>query len=528
MAKCTPIELPNWVLQDERRSAEIKVFEKCAADLSDDWHVFYSRPWWGLNEGGGEKDGEADFILAHHELGILFLEVKGGQISYDEKKDQWSSRDRHGINHNFKRSPVQQAVSCKHELMAKFKKSKKWPAQRVLAHHGVIFVDTSEANVKMLGGYEREIFCFSKEFERGFHDWVKGRLTNHRSKAEVGPGHFGIEVAYDVLAKPLTLKTTLSRFSGADINVMNQLLTGIQLQVLAEIDAHKRIVVEGGAGTGKTVIASELALRSSTAELKVALCTVAESLLADFKIRLSELSPGVEIISIEELIASEDKFDLIIVDESQDVDWAQWIKIEEKLRSNESKLVCFMDSNQAIYRIATDLEVKLNAKLMTMRVNLRNTQRIGKVIKNLYKGPVTQICGPEGMQPILTTVRDIDEAIEKICLEVKKLSEDEVVDYSSIAILSDSKDFIRKLQQSFKTSMIFNSSARNRALNSLTLDTIFNFKGLEAPFVLVFMDSDSGNNRELSYVATSRARTYLHVYAKGKDLMISKALQPGN
>ena len=527
MAKCIPIELPSWVLQDERRSAEIKVFEKCAAELPDDWHVFYSRPWWGLNEGGGEKDGEADFILAHQELGILFLEVKGGRISYDEKKDQWSSTDRHGINHNFKRSPVQQAVACKYELMKKFKESKNWPSQRVLAHHGVIFVDTKEANIEMLGGFEREIFCFSKGFERGFHDWVYGRLSHHRGKGEIGPGPLGMEVVYEVLAKPLSLKTTLSRFSDGDINVMNQLLTGIQLQILAEIDAHKRIVVEGGAGTGKTVIARELASRFSNSEFKVALCTVAESLLSDFKFCLNGIYPSLEVISVEELIASKSTFDLIIIDESQDVDWSHWTRVEEKLKNNESKLVCFMDSNQAIYRIATDLEVKLSAKLMTMHVNLRNTQKIGKVIKNLYKGPVTQVCGPEGMQPILTIVRDIEEAIEKICVEVKRLSEDEVVDYSSIAVLSDSKDFIRKLQQSFKAAMIFNFPAKNRALNSLTLDTIFNFKGLEAPFVLVFMDSDSGNNRELSYVASSRARTYLHVYAMGKDLMINKALQAG-
>jgi hypothetical protein len=27
MANCIPVAIPNWVLQDERRSAEIKVFE---------------------------------------------------------------------------------------------------------------------------------------------------------------------------------------------------------------------------------------------------------------------------------------------------------------------------------------------------------------------------------------------------------------------------------------------------------------------------------------------------------------------
>jgi cytidylate kinase len=525
MAKCIPTELPNWVLQEERRSTEIKVYEKCADELSDEWHIFYSRPWWGLNAQGGEKDGEADFVLAHPDLGILFVEVKGGQITYDEKKDQWASTDRHGITHNFRKSPVQQAVACKHELMKKFQKSNKWPSARVLAHHGVVLVDTVDPGVKMIGGFETELFCFAKDFERNFQTWIEGRLKNHRDKNEVGPGKEGIEAIHEVLAKPLKLRTTLSRFSAADMNAMNQLLTGVQLQTLAEIETENRLVVEGGAGTGKTVVACELASRSIDPKYNVALSTVSDALLTDFKIRLGEGNPNLNIMSVNELIEHNSKFDLIIIDESQDVDWSHWARIEEKLLSDESKLVCFMDSNQAIYRIATDLETRLRAKRITMRVNLRNTQKIGKVINNLYSGPLTAVCGPEGMQPKLTVVSDIDRAIINICSEVKKLNEQEVVDYSAIAILSDNKEFTRKLQHSLKAAMIFNSPAKNRALNTLTVDTVFNFKGLEAPFVFIFMDADSGNNRELSYVASSRARTYLHVYGLNENSLVGKAIK---
>ena len=525
MAKCIPAELPNWVLQEERRSTEIKVYEKFADEFSDDWYIFYSRPWWGLNAQGGEKDGEADFVLAHPDLGLLFLEVKGGQITYDERNDQWASTDRHGITHNFRRSPVQQAVACKHELIRKFKKSRKWPLARVLAHHGVVFVDTVDPGVKIIGGYETEIFCFAKDFERNFLDWIEGRLNNHRNDNEVGPGKEGIEAIYEVLAAPLKLRTTLSRISNSDINVMNQLLTGIQLQTLAEIDIENRLVVEGGAGTGKTVIACELASRANDSQIKVALSTVSDALLTDFKIRLGEGNPNLQIINVEALVKLESNFDLIIIDESQDVDWSHWGKIEERLSTKTSKLVCFMDSNQAIYRIATDLETRLKAKRITMRVNLRNTQKIGKLINNLYSGPLTAVCGPEGSEPIITIVRDIDSATVRICTELKKLNEEEIVDYSAIAILSDNREFIRKIEQTLKAAMIFYSTAKNRVLNTLTVDTIFNFKGLEAPFVFIFLDSDSGNNKELSYVATSRARTYLQIYTLNENSLVGKAIK---
>ncbi len=525
MAKCIPIELPYWVLQEERRSTEIKVYEKCSKELSDDWHVFYSRPWWGLNAQGGERDGEADFVLAHPDLGILFLEVKGGQITYDERKDQWASTDRHGITHNFRKSPVQQALACRYQFMRKFQKSSKWPLAPVLAHYGVVLVDTASPSVKMIGGYETEIFCFAKEFERNFLKWVEGRVQNHRNKSEIGPGKEGIEVIHEVLAKPLKLRTALSRFSTADINAMNQMLTGIQLQTLAEIETENRLVVEGGAGTGKTVVACELALRANDLKINAALCTVSDALLTDFKIRLGQDNSNLKIMSVNQLVESKSKFDLIIIDESQDVDWSDWAKIEEKLLSYVSKLVCFTDSNQAIYRVATDLETRLGAKRITMRVNLRNTQKIGKVINSLYSGPLTAVCGPEGMQPRLTLVSDIDTAISSICSEVKRLNEEEIVDYSAMAILSDNKEFARKMQYSLKSQTIFNSPARNRALNTLTLDSVFNFKGLEAPFVFIFFDTETGNSREVSYVASSRARTYLHVYALNENALVGKAIR---
>ena len=59
MAKMWPKEVPLWVVANERRSAEIKVFRKLQEELNDEWEVFYSRPWWGIGHNGEEVDGEA-------------------------------------------------------------------------------------------------------------------------------------------------------------------------------------------------------------------------------------------------------------------------------------------------------------------------------------------------------------------------------------------------------------------------------------------------------------------------------------
>src|SRR5690606_22207675 len=83
MAVMWPRQLPSWIVSDSRRAAERHVFAKLRDVLGNDWAVFYSRPWWGIARGGGEVDGEADFIVVHPDFGLLFLEVKGGGISFN-------------------------------------------------------------------------------------------------------------------------------------------------------------------------------------------------------------------------------------------------------------------------------------------------------------------------------------------------------------------------------------------------------------------------------------------------------------
>ena len=80
MAKMFPQQLPKDVLDDKRRSSEVQVYNALSEQLDDNYHVFYSSPWLGTNTDGSEIDGEADFLIAHAEKGILSVEVKGGVV----------------------------------------------------------------------------------------------------------------------------------------------------------------------------------------------------------------------------------------------------------------------------------------------------------------------------------------------------------------------------------------------------------------------------------------------------------------
>jgi len=83
LAEIFPKKLSDKIRKDRYRSSEITVYEALSNQLQKDFLVFYSSPWLGTNFDGSEKDGEADFIVAHPNLGLLVIEVKGGRKEVD-------------------------------------------------------------------------------------------------------------------------------------------------------------------------------------------------------------------------------------------------------------------------------------------------------------------------------------------------------------------------------------------------------------------------------------------------------------
>lgn len=56
----------------------LRAFEKA---LSDEFHIYHSFSF--VEKKGRLKEGEADLIIFHRRLGLLILEVKGGEISIE-------------------------------------------------------------------------------------------------------------------------------------------------------------------------------------------------------------------------------------------------------------------------------------------------------------------------------------------------------------------------------------------------------------------------------------------------------------
>ena len=76
-----PSKLPIEIINDPKRNAEVQVYD-ALKDLSENgFHVFYSCFWLDNRENPVPSgDGEADFVIAHPDYGVLTIEVKGAGL----------------------------------------------------------------------------------------------------------------------------------------------------------------------------------------------------------------------------------------------------------------------------------------------------------------------------------------------------------------------------------------------------------------------------------------------------------------
>ena len=526
MALMWPRELPELIKSDPRRAAERRVYEKLSKVLDDDWSVYYSRPWWGINSKGGEIDGEADFIVAHGEKGILFLEVKGGGISFSPDTGKWQTKDRHGITHNIK-DPALQASACKHQFLNKLKKIDTWPSGYIRFRHGVVFPDSKSSNSDLIaiGGHDIELFCFADQFDSKFDGWIDGRVKSHDAHirgGEIGPGVIGLSCLNSLIAEPVQLKVPLRREVEGEITQMEQLLTGMQLALMSILLSKSRVLVEGGAGTGKTILAMESAIRESKEGKKVLFCCKSAPLAKLISERLKTFD-GIDVKNIEELqtlihansslngLILNTGWNAIYVDEAQDIDWDIWDIFESLPDARNLSLKIFFDSNQSVYRLHDDLATRLRAMAIPLSINLRNTKKIAKVTDGLYKGPLIHCAGPEGVIPT-TLDCSFNEAIDRSIELIYTLIHQESIAPQMIAVLVPSGAIREDILGILMRKRIPACDSIRGTGHEVIVESVARFKGLESEIVILLADRILAKNQELSYVAVSRARSRLYVY----------------
>lgn len=254
--------IPPLVHPAVRSAAERKIFAMIRdAPGTDDWVCLHSL---ALARHETKRRGEVDFLLLTRK-GVFFLEVKGGRVS--RQGGAWIFTDRWGDAERKYESPYQQAsgamFSLERDLRDHF--GRDYRLGNLLFGYGVLFPDIEFDDYGTEG--DPAITYDYRDRHSAFTAFVE-RMALYSRKRDPAPRYSPTEK--DIRELTEFLRGDFDRIPplGARLDeATGRLLELTREQYLVldayESDAFPRLVIQGGASTGKTLLAAECAIREA-------------------------------------------------------------------------------------------------------------------------------------------------------------------------------------------------------------------------------------------------------------------------
>ena len=543
---------------------EYKFYEKIQEKLSSDFSVFHRLEYAGVLERGGVYTGEIDFLIAHQKLGLLAVEVKGGdRIEFEPVTGKWYSWDHTGKKIPIK-DPFKQAKDNIHALVDKVRDARvfgKKDAWIPFAYgHSVSFPDAQVSCEFYPPECPRELVIDATDFQR-LRELIM-RIIGWGAGGHKKPGMDGKQfdaLMNRVLMPEFKVARSVALEARQDDEIMLR-ITEEQYNLLNFLGGRKRALIRGYAGTGKTFIAFEKVKRLASADREVlllcfnrpladhlgtlvtgssswkknvtintfhGLCSsCADEADIPFEVPWDDGEEAVAgfwnddapLILLEAIDRTGRAFDAIIVDEGQDFEESWFEALATLLRDPEGNgcFYIFYDPLQNIYR--DGVQFPFADDPFVLDVNCRNTQRIANVLEEVggigYQFPPRPV---EGRSVKCLPYGERDEQPAMIDTLVKELLEEQFVP-GQVVILSP-----------FRTDKSCLADRENVAGVPLTGDplstderairvcTLHRFKGLEADVVIFCDVDDAHRNCDLAhqYISMSRARHLLYILHAG-------------
>ena len=559
MAKLIPDIDPNEIPFDSERLVYLAFRE-----LPSGYVVMHSFPWLRPRRDLANEpltEGEADFVVLHAERGLLVVEVKGG---IPELRSRTWFR-----NGQQMRDPFEQARRNRYALLDAIEERTSRRIHRNMFTHGdlVIFPHCRFAGPLPLNTDPRifvDAGLLSSLTERLELAWTAWR----RSSTFLSAAQFG------ELLDALMPKLRLLRCVGAELALEGTKILQVtedQQATLQGLLANDRILIEGTAGSGKTLLALEFAVRMAASGKRVLLLCfnrhlaawIGEQVLEEPRLRgrreLLEVSTfhslairiarraGVEfdIPEINSSIFWDEEvplileqaleimrirgdpviFDAVIVDEAQDFSRDWWVTIESMTRDGRKGRLCvFLDRHQGLRGDAELPPVSLAAKFV-LSTNCRNTRSIARSASRLVGAEVTLLPGsPEGEAPSLFRSRTSASQAGIVLGAVRDLLR-AGVPAKGIALIGPAayeNGSLGSFEEIEGIPLISDASSWRRG-EGILVSTARAFKGLEADAVVIYdlATFSAAFARNDLYVAWTRARHRLIVVCHGAELRAS-------
>ena len=534
---------PNQLSPDTESDAERMLYQAFQDELDNSYTVFHSVAWHSLDDQRRPRDGEADFVIAHPQRGILVMEAKGGRIRCDPRTGRWISTDRTGQTHDIK-DPFTQARESKYILLDQLKVMLNARQRRINIGHAVAFPNVLMGEALPGLDKPRQIVLDAIGLA-GLSGWVGRALAYWRgqeTQRDTAPGEEAVQALMDLLGRVRELRPAMW---GEFVREQQQLirLTEQQYMILDVLNRQRRAAICGCAGSGKTMLAVEKANRLARQGFRVLLTCFNKHLAADLRARLKP-SPNLDIVNFHALCydlarragvlpvkrddntffnqqlpealmdaadALDIRYDAIVVDEGQDFreDW--WIPLQTLLREPDHGIIyIFFDDNQRIYVPYSTFPIQQPPYSLT--VNCRNTQNIHQMVVKFYEAEVSPAArGPVGRLVEVVFYETPQYLRSTLQAVLRRLTVEERVPTDEIVVLTP---------RSLSKSRLLGgrpelTDTRPSSPGQVYCTTIYDFKGLERA-VIILADirrwpPEWDEMIKLLYVGCSRARNHLVV-----------------
>jgi len=399
--------------------------------------------------------------------------------------------------------------------------------------------------------------------------------TQNLNRFGTGIGQIRVDFLHKMFSVIPSFQVPLRSLMELD-NALIERLSVDHYLTLNQLSSERKVVINGGAGTGKTVLAVQKAIREAQAGRKTLLVCYNEILAGSLAKQVAscpaqikqnlvsmtyhqlckeickttnelpsgerekpkefydELEFNAEYIAMHEEGAQK-RFDSIIVDEGQDFKESWW-KVLDILRSEHSDghFWIFKDDFQNVQHGGQfPLQGFFNFHLLK---NFRNSREVFKLIKNSRLNRFidgTVAVGPSGAECQVIAAVSPDDLRNKLAAKIRKLIDVEKIPASEIVILTgkslENKENILCGQTQLNGIPLSRSVQGNE--KQVMVETVRKYKGLENKFVLLLEVDENDEtkfekNEQLVYVGASRAMTALTIFARQATLERLGFLEP--
>lgn len=515
---------------DTRSHAELKIFDLLrGTDLPGD-SAGKTVAYHSLNvtNHSYKRFGEIDFLLCGPR-GLMVLEVKGGGIKCIDGR--WSFFDRKGRENRARESPFRQAEGALHGLLAKLAgRFGNEALRQFVSGYGVIFPDCewhqdgAEWDGNTLAD-ARSCRWFDKWIDRLHHHWAQRAGCKQDCQSDPELLREVQKFLRPDFEAAVSLGTQIEQISERQVA-----LTDDQYDWIDIAEANPRTLCTGGAGTGKTFLAAELARRWTASGKRVLLACASPWLKTWLAAQLPMRNLTIatcDAVATEAGRSGIERFDALILDEAQDLMQMASLDVldgylQGGLAAGEWAFFGDFQNQSGLLRgLETAACQRIDACHPTrvpLRTNCRNTLVILETVKDLLgadmgvrgtgHGPLVRTrnagCGNEVAQFL---AEEIDHLIAN-GLPYAKITvlAPESLEASSVALLSPA---YRRMVRALDYSSIRTFPPRD----FIGFSRIRDFKGLENDAIIVVdLPSTFGEgNAANAYVGMSRARCSLSV-----------------